>query len=364
MVFFKWQGITSLSLLWGVFFQIAIFSGIFFGFLFFISRPLDGVTKQIRRLLGGQKYYRLRPSGVDEVAVITHFFNEITRNIESISADMHIQKKLSTELSVASQIQRDILPKFAPVLSGLDVVARTRSANELGGDSFDFIQIQNGTLMYVGDVSGHGVPAGLIMTMANTLMHVFSQFGHSPKEILVKTNEMLHGRISNERFMTMVMLRWDESEKRMFFTGAGHEHILIYRAQRREVEVIRTGGVALRIVPEIAHLIEEKPLSLSESDIVLLYTDGILEARNPGGEMYGLQRLVKSLEKSAHNAKNTDRIFEKMTEDFSSFVRDTEQADDITLLLVRRIPEGEIEKKKEAVMTNEVAFESKKNWSW
>ena len=352
-----------------IFFVAGILAAAFFViFCFFwisFSRPLGKIAGEMKNLLRGKKYRRFHADGCDEIAIISHFFNKITRNIESLSKRFFEQKKLNSELSLAAQIQRDILPKSAPKMSGLDVVARTRSATHVGGDSFDFIPTKNGILMYIGDVAGHGVPAGLVMTMANTLIHIFSKMNLSAPEILAKTNQMLHHRISGERFMTMALLRWDEAEQKMFLTGAGHEHLLIYRAATRKVEILRTGGVALRLTPDILTFLEEKHLPLAENDVVVLYTDGILEARNFCGKMYGLKRFSASLRRHGHR-ENSKIIFEKMTADFSKFLGDAEQTDDITMIIFRR---SNFQKSKSATFKIHISSEknavlSGKKWEW
>jgi serine phosphatase RsbU (regulator of sigma subunit) len=148
---------------------------------------------------------------------------------------------MSSELDIASQIQNDVLPKKAPEIKGLDIVAKTRSAAEVGGDCFDFMQKNENFYIYIGDVTGHGVPAGLVMIMVDTLMHAWSQTAKNAEEILVQINHFLHQRMSSQRFMTLVLLRWNELEQKLYYTGAGHEHILVYRHKTKTIEAIRSG---------------------------------------------------------------------------------------------------------------------------
>jgi hypothetical protein len=310
-------------------------------FLFTISAPIFRIVRQIKFLLTGKKYRRLRPSSSDEIGVITHFFNKITLSLESISGDIVEKKRLTSELDVAQKIQTDVFPKKAPAILGLDIVARSRPAAEMGGDSFDFLQQEHNALMYIGDVTGHGVPAGLIMMMVNTLIHAFAKHDMYPSEILTQVNSILYHRISAHQFMTMVMLRWDEKRQKMFFVGAGHEYILVYRAKDKSVERIVTGGIALRMTPDIGAFMQEKDIHLDDNDVILLYSDGITEGKNPRGEMFTVMRLIESL-KSHGFRSSAEKIFDAITKEFSDFMGDyVQQDDDITMIVIKKLSAGE-----------------------
>ena len=335
-------------------------------FMWLVARPLTRLHHQITNLLTGKRYHRLPPLGCDELGVATHFFNEVTKNLEKLSRDIIEQRSISADLNLASEIQKGIMPKESPPLPGLDVVAKSRAATGVGGDSFDFIPTEkHGTLMYIGDVSGHGIAAGLIMTMANTLMRVFAAHHFTPHEIIAKTNEMLHHRITSQRFMTMAMLRWDHDDQQMHFTGAGHEHLLVYRANDCKVEAIRTGGIALRMLPDISHIIDEQRLHLAENDVVLLYTDGITEGKNHYGEMFSFDRLVDTLQKNGHR-KNSEAIFDAITEEYSDFIEDADQEDDVTMIVLRRMHEQEDQSRHSVkLMINaEEEGDAVEKWGW
>lgn len=157
---------------------------ILLAFLFDVVVPMNRVAKQVRNLLTGKNYQRLQPTTIDEIGMFTHFFNEITQDLEKISYDVKERRRMSSELDIAAQIQRDVLPKVAPDSPGLDIVAKTRSAAEVGGDCFDFIPSPDGnqTFIYIGDVTGHGVPAGLVMMMVDTLINSMVTMGAEERE--------------------------------------------------------------------------------------------------------------------------------------------------------------------------------------
>ncbi len=342
---------------------------IVFGFIFLVSRPLKRVAPQAKALLTGKKYKRLKPLSPDEIGVVTHFFNEVTRNLEKISSDLVEQRRLFSEVDVARSIQQDVLPKSTQDIEGLEIMAKTKAAAEMGGDSFDFIQRDQNTLVYIGDVTGHGIPAGLVMMMVNTLIHAYAANDKMPAEILTMVNDVLCDRISSQRFMTLVMLRWDALRRKMYYTGAGHEHILIYRAKTQQVETIKSGGIALRMTPNIGAIIEEKELDIDPDDVVLLYTDGITEARNQKGEMFGLERLKVTLQENAYK-KSLESIFDKISDEFSDFVgSDYVQEDDITMIVMRELGEDEKQQKKAVKLVlnsgnRDSLMNGSRRWTW
>ena len=241
-----------------------------------------------------------------------------------------------SELEVAAQIQKDILPAETPHIPYLDITAKTRSAVELGGDNFDFITEKDNTYIYIGDVTGHGVPAALVMTIVHTLIHAFVEIYNSAFDVVVKTNQRLKTRIKSTMFMTMLMLRWNHTTQKMSYVGAGHEHLLIFRAVKGVCDVQVTGGVALGMVPDNSKLIKEVDLPLEKGDIIILYSDGIIEGRNMAGEMYGLERLKKAVELYALQY-GSDGVVNHVARDFSNYVQEHVQEDDVTLIAIKYV---------------------------
>ncbi|MFC1655298.1 PP2C family protein-serine/threonine phosphatase [Patescibacteria group bacterium] len=299
-----------------------------------VGRPLKKVTTQMKYLLTGRPYKRIYSNRVDEIGVMAQFFNEITDNIETISSKLKEQERMSSELEIASSIQRKILPLESPQIPGLEIVAKNRSAAEVGGDSFDFINRPDSTFMYVGDVTGHGAPAALVMMMVNTLLYTYSEMYDNLYDIVVNTNRQLKPRIKSAMFMTMVMMKWDHKTQKMTYVGAGHEYLLVYRAATGKVEAQAAGGIALGMVPDNGKLIKEQEVKLEKDDVILLYTDGITEAKNNQGEMFEIDRLKESFAKHAAQY-GPEGISHHIATDYSNYVGDTEQADDVTLMVMK-----------------------------
>lgn len=308
--------------------------------------PLKKITREVKKLLVGKKYNRIFTKRLDEIGILAHFFNEITKAIQKLSSELKEGRRMSTELEIASKLQRGIIPQKSPNIPGLNIFAKTRPAAEVGGDSFDFIQESGNVFMYIGDVTGHGVPAGIIMTMVNTLIHTFSKFIKSAYEIAVKTNEILYPRIAKTMFMTTLFFKFDIEKQKMSYVGAGHEHILIYRQKTGVCEKIMSGGLALGMLPDVSKILKETDIPLENGDTIVVFSDGIIEAKNTNGELFELTRLISACEKYCYQ-QNIEDIFKSISKDFSEFVEDQPQIDDITLIIMRKVPVTEKSESKE-----------------
>jgi len=296
-----------------------------------INRPLNKLTKQMKLILTGKSYKRIETNRIDEIGIIAQFFNETTENLEIISKKLKEEKRMSSELNVAAEIQNQLLPKESPKVPGLEVVTKTRPAVEIGGDSFDYIQGKDATYFYVGDVTGHGAPAALVMMMVNTLLHTYTEMYTSTYDIIVNTNKQLKPRIKSSMFMTMVMLKWDHKTQKMSYVGSGHEHILIYRAKTGNLDTLESGGIALGMTPDNSKIVKEIEIPLEVGDQIVLYTDGITEAQNNQQEMFGLDRLKELIIKYS-GEYGSEGVTHHTALDFSQFVGDAEQLDDITIM--------------------------------
>lgn len=358
--------LISFNLFLGIFITVLVL--VLIVFIIDVVVPVNRVIKQVNNLLTGKNYRRIDPITIDEIAVMTHFFNEITQDLEKISYDIKERRRMSSELDIAAQIQRDVLPKEAPEAPGLDIVAKTRTASEVGGDTFDFILSPDGNqlFVYIGDVTGHGVPAGLIMMMVDTLMTAMVYRGiDNGRDLVVNTNNLLTPRISSRLFMTSVVLRWDKETQKMYYTGAGHEHVLVYHTKTEKVDSIRSGGIALGMIPDASQIAKEQEIQLEIGDSVVLYTDGITEAKNKTGEMYAVEKLVESLRKHGYRP-SAESIFDNLTKDFSSFVGEYVQTDDITMIVIKYLgKDAATSKIKLSVASEDTKPETKsKTWDW
>lgn len=304
-------------------------------FVHYVINPLNTILKEMKALLTGRRYGQIFTKRIDEIGILAHFFNEIIRSLERASTDIKTKRRLSAELDIASRIQKDILPREAPLIPSLNVLAKSRSAAEIGGDSFDFIEARGNTLIYIGDVTGHGVPSGLVMMMVDTLIDTFADMYDEADTIIVQTNKYLKPRINSTIFMTMMMFRWHHESKKMYVAGAGHEHIILFNNAEKKCEIQKCGGIALGMVEDISKIVSEREIAFQEGDILVAYSDGITEAKNLNGEMYGLDRLRKVVERSGIAEYSVTKTFRAISEDFSKFTGKHVQEDDMTLIIMK-----------------------------
>lgn len=254
------------------------------------------------------------------------------------------RERISSELKLGREIQMNLLPRNIPQISGLRMAGFSLPAMEIGGDYYDFLPALNGTTsgfpssavsVVIGDVSGKGVGAGLIMSAVKAILKELSRQNLSPKQVLGRINELLMEYTQGEKFMTMLYMDWSDHDKKITYSSAGHEHILLFR-NHGEIEVILSGGFLMGVRPDIEHLLEDKSILMNPGDKMILYTDGVTEAMNAEMEMYGLDRLSKSV--MAHGATdNATGMLDSLKNDLFHFMNGQRQSDDITMVILEAL---------------------------
>jgi phosphoserine phosphatase RsbU/P len=251
------------------------------------------------------------------------------------------KESILSELRVASRIQVALLPRGDPVVPGLEFSGRMKTAQQVGGDYFDYIwgpQVGNSRNLYVaiGDVSGKGVPAGLVMVMARSVLRSLVGHGNLPRAVLRETNAILKQDLKPGMFMSVLLTLVDVATGRLLLAGCGHERPLVYRASTGSVELVDTGGLVLGVVPDIGPHIEEKRVTLGPGDQVLFYTDGVTEAVDPANVQLGMERLQGLL--AEHGHLPPAQLIPAVLAAIEAHARGAEQHDDITLIAVRKTP--------------------------
>ncbi len=306
-------------------------------------RPIHTLNQDIAKFLtGSQDDLTVIPGSWSRgMNYLTSFFIKSLQILKVFKQELRDGRKLRSEVEIASEIQKHILEKEETVIPSLEVAMATTPATEVGGDSLDIIVGKDDNYyLYVGDVTGHWVPSGFVMMMVNSLMSSFAQYEKNGAAIMAKTNAIVKPRVKQNMLMTCIMLRWDEREKKMFYTGAGHEHLLVYKAKADKVYKMKTGWVAIGMVRDSSKILKEQQIAYDPNDIIILYTDGISEARyrsEQNGILFWVDRIVESVMKC--DQKNASTIFQQITIDLSAFMWYKHvQYDDITLAVVRYIP--------------------------
>lgn len=271
---------------------------------------------------------------------IISFFIRSLQILKIFKQELKDGRKLRSEVELASEIQEQALGKEGMIVPWLSIAMWSVPASEVGGDSIDIIQWTNDNYYtYIGDVTGHGVPSGFIMMMVNALISAFSTSSTDGAHILSETNNTLKPRIKSNMMMTCVMLRWDAITKKMYYTGAGHEFVLVYKKEENMVYKIKSGWVALGMVKDSSKILKEQQIAYDVGDVIILYTDGISEARyrsDQSGILFGVDRIIESIMKL--DVKNSETIFRQLTIDISAFMGYRhKQYDDLSLVVVSRV---------------------------
>ena len=242
------------------------------------------------------------------------------------------RERVDQELRVARRIQHTSLPEEVPQLEGWQISPFYRPAREVGGDFYDFHLLSEGRLgLVVGDATGKGVPAALVMSTTCGMLQLAAQDleSSSPSEVLRRVNEALIPRIPANMFVTCFYCLLDPKSAGLSYANAGHD--LPYLHRNGDAEELRARGMPLGLMPGMDY--EEKEIILEAGESVLFYSDGLVEAHDSKGEMFGFPRLRALIAEHAEEAALGDFLLEEL----HSFVGEGwEQEDDITLLTLRR----------------------------
>ena len=242
------------------------------------------------------------------------------------------RERIEQELLVARRIQQASLPKEVPTLEGWQIYPLYKPAREVGGDFYDFHLLSEGRLgLAVGDATGKGVPAALVMSTTCGMLRLAAQNYSSPGQMLRRVNEALFPYIPSNMFVTCFYAILDPKRGSLSYANAGHD-IPYLRRRGGDCEELRARGMPLGLMPGMDY--EQKEIVLDAGEEALLYSDGLVEAHDPEGEMFGFPRLQELL---AEHGDEKESLEKTLLEQLSSFVGEGwEQEDDITLLTLRR----------------------------
>jgi serine phosphatase RsbU (regulator of sigma subunit) len=334
--------------------------------------PVHHLNKEIAKFMTGmQEDIHIEPNSLSHgMNSLTTFFIKSLQILKVFKEELRDGRKLRSEVEIASEIQKHILDKEEVTVPSLEIAMATASATEVGGDSYDIIAGKDGNYyVYVGDVTGHGVPSGFVMMTVNALISALSLNEDNGAKILADTNRILKPRVKQNMMMSCVMLRWDAPHKALYYTGAGHEYILVYKAHEQKVYKVKTGWVALGMVKDSSKILKEQQIAFEPEDVIILYTDGISEARyrsEPTGILFGVDRIVESIMKCGKRDATT--IFQQITIDLSAFMGyKHKQYDDITLIVARYLPSSSANAGSGVTMStlpDAIDFSHVTEWNW
>jgi serine phosphatase RsbU (regulator of sigma subunit) len=269
---------------------------------------------------------------VSQVATAIRMRREIQAREERLKQQAHARERIEQELHVARRIQQASLPEAVPALEGWEIYPSYLPAREVGGDFYDFLELEDGRLgLVVGDATGKGVPAALVMSTTCGMIRAVTQASdYSPGEVLQRVNEALATRIPANMFVTCFYGVLDPGTGSFSYANAGHD--LPYVRRGGYAEELMARGMPLGLMPGMGY--EEKEIILGEGDRALFYSDGLVEAHNPEGAMFGFPRLQSLVAEHAQGEPLVDFLMEEL---YSFTGKRWEQEDDITLVTLQRV---------------------------
>jgi sigma-B regulation protein RsbU (phosphoserine phosphatase) len=299
-----------------------------------LSRPLERLGDLTRQIAAGTMEGSVEITGLAEVKSLGEAMSRMNVELRESRQKLTERERLTKELEIATKIQTTLLPTQLQV-KGLEIAAVMKPASEVGGDYYEVMPLGPYCWLAIGDVAGHGLTAGLIMLMIQSAFAcaVRSDPSTTPGKILAALNQTLcdniRERMVRDEHVTLTVLRYQQGGN-LTFAGA-HEDLVLCRARTRKAELIRSPGTWLGILPDAIDPGAMGHLHLEEDDLLVLYTDGITEAMNDAGTLYGIERLASSIEavqtESVHRIR--DHVIEQVTRWSKSF------EDDVTLVVIR-----------------------------
>ncbi|MEK6570247.1 MAG: PP2C family protein-serine/threonine phosphatase, partial [Bacteroidota bacterium] len=244
------------------------------------------------------------------------------------------QAKLALErdLNAAREIQKSLLPRDLPEMSGIDVAARSIPAQEVGGDYYDFIPLGEGYVeLVLADVSGKGLGAALLAAMGKGVLYSEVTRTLYPKTVVAETNKIVRQYLQRKSFITLLLALIDTPRRSVSISCAGHCPPIIYKESRHGAEWLRLRGAALNFMENLQ--CEEAQLTLETGDVYVFFSDGITEAANEQGELFGEERL-KSVVEASHD-QGANQIIDSILTAVNLFCGEAKQSDDQTVAVIK-----------------------------
>jgi sigma-B regulation protein RsbU (phosphoserine phosphatase) len=240
--------------------------------------------------------------------------------------------RLQEEFRLARSIQNNLLPKTQPDLPGYDIAGGTIPARSVGGDYYDFIPLSDTRVaLCLGDVSGKGMPAALLMAHLQAAVRGQTLLKVSPSRCLGHSNTLLYHSTDVDRFATCFYGILDAEEHCLCYANAGHEHPLLFRGGG-DRESLDKGGIVLGILEEASY--SEADIPVGPGDVLVIYSDGITDAADGGEEEFGLERLQAIIDRNRH--VSAQELVRCIIGEVEKYAGDTPQTDDMTLVVIKR----------------------------
>jgi sigma-B regulation protein RsbU (phosphoserine phosphatase) len=316
-----------------------------------LTRTITGAVHNLyegtQKVSHGDFSHRIAVRGKDQLAELGMSFNQMTANLERLIVVEKEKERLQSELEIAREVQKQLFPKESPVLRTAEIRGVCHPARMVSGDYYDFITLPDSTLaLAIGDVAGKGISAALLMaaiqsamrtqltagaTMAAAAGNGRNQTSLSTASLVSQLNKQLYANTSPEKYATFYFGLYDEARSALRYTNAGHLPPILLR-DGQPVKELDVTGTVVGAFPFSRY--EEMEIELRSGDLLVAYTDGVVEPEDPYGEQFGEERLKELLVK--YSEQDSAEIIARVMESVEQWTTSSELQDDMTMLVVRR----------------------------
>lgn len=306
---------------------------------FWITKPIRRVVKGMEMVGGGNLEHTLERFTETEFDRMSGIFNKMTASLKRMMIELaetvRENERVRRELEIATEIQQSIFPEHPPDVEGLEIVAKSVPAKEVGGDYFDFFSAPSGDQIgfIIADASGKGLPGTLYMTRSRSVFRVISSEEVYPGGTLNRSNRYIATDASSGKgmFITVLYLLYNKKTKQMTCANAGHYPPLWFKGKEKTFAALTVSGAPVGIMFEQKY--REETIQLSSQDLLVMYTDGVIEAKAESGEMFGVERLKRLIEQNA--SLSARDLFAKIEAGIKEFIGHAPPFDDLTLMVIR-----------------------------
>ncbi|MBZ5562602.1 MAG: PP2C family protein-serine/threonine phosphatase, partial [Acidobacteriia bacterium] len=295
------------------------------------------------RVKKGDFSYRIGIPSSDQLSALGEAFDSMTASVERLLRESQEKSRLESELEIARQVQRQLFPQTAPSVSGLELYGVCKAARSVSGDYYDFLRLgENRVGLVLGDVSGKGISAALLMAAIQSALRAQFYDGFRPKpgtlaasfstaEIVARLNLQLYENTPAEKYVTFFFGHYDGATRRLSYTNAGHLPPVLFRHDR--IERLRAGGTVVGLFASTEY--EQAEIVLEPGDLLLAFTDGITEPENTYGEEFGEKRVLEVAQRALHDPPEV--LVEEIYRSISDWTGSPELQDDMTLVVAKAV---------------------------
>ena len=299
-----------------------------------ITRPIVKIIQKSKIIAQGDLGTRIDVTSKDELGDLATALNQMTTQLMEVRQDLLAKDRMARELEIAYTIQKRLLPEKFPMVPGLEIAGESIPASEVGGDFYDFLELDGGkNHVVIGDVAGKGMPAAMFMGIARSIIRAESTGSSDAAEVMKESNRLICLDARSGMFVTVFYATFDPKTSILEYCNAGHAYPLLFDPRKKKFEYLNTEGRPLGITQDSIY--ESKAWHLEEGQVVVLYTDGIVESVDASNTPFGEERIREVIESHAH--ASPAEIIQKIIEAVANHSGETAQADDMTVIVLKHV---------------------------